>query len=266
MPRSLLLSLCLLSGCTTPGFPEHGGKWGEGMTLLPNGGRLRTAASEAFSHPWTWVPAVGALAIEISDQDDDISEWARDHTPVFGSKSNAAEQSTDLRNLLRDAVAVSTVFTDSGSEPGLWLQRKVVGYSAFEASAWMRNEATDLFKRSSGRLRPDTSDDRSFPSGHTSAAFNYAVWTNSNLDYIDMHGGLREGLKWTNLLVAAGVGWGRVEAGRHYPTDVLLGAALGNATSLFFQRAFVGIPEPGEPQLKLQITPDGFAIGLHWSF
>jgi len=41
-----------------------------------------------------------------------------------------------------------------------------------------------------------------------------------------------------------GTGWARVEAGFHYPSDVLVGMALGDFNGAFFNDAFMGLPQP----------------------
>lgn len=66
--------------------------------------------------------------------------------------------------------------------------------------------------------RPDGSDDRGFPSGHTSVAF--AAASNLELRY-GWHAGLPA------FVVAGFVGVARVEASKHYTHDVIAGAAIG---------------------------------------
>jgi len=39
--------------------------------------------------------------------------------------------------------------------------------------------------------------------------------------------------------LVAGTGWARIEASKHYPTDVLVGAALGNFIALLVHDAFL---------------------------
>ncbi len=77
-----------------------------------------------------------------------------------------------------------------------------------------------IIKAIVGRERPDHSDNRSFPSGHTAFA---AL----------MQGAFRgdDGKHWRALLWPLAVGSGRVLARKHYPTDVMAGAALGWAIS-----------------------------------
>lgn len=77
--------------------------------------------------------------------------------------------------------------------------------------------------------RPDHSDHHAFPSNHTSAAFQGAMFLQR-----------RYGWKWglPAGIIAAYVGWGRVYAKRHDWWDVLGGAAIGTASSLIFTRPF----------------------------
>ena len=83
----------------------------------------------------------------------------------------------------------------------------------------------------------------SFPSGHTSAAFSCATLANRNLKSIDALEDVRPVLEVANTVLAAGVGWARVEAGKHYPSDVLFGAALGHFLTAFIHDAFMNLPK-----------------------
>ncbi len=76
-------------------------------------------------------------------------------------------------------------------------------------------------------LRPDRSDDKSFPSGHTSVAFAAA-------GTIHNRHGWEAGLP--AYLVASFVGLSRVEARKHRVGDVLVGAALGAGTAHLITR------------------------------
>ena len=76
-------------------------------------------------------------------------------------------------------------------------------------------------KRLIPERRPDGSDDRSFPSGHTSVSFAAAAT-------LEKRYGWRVGLP--AHVVAAFVGVSRVAAKKHYVGDVLIGAAIGEAS------------------------------------
>lgn len=67
--------------------------------------------------------------------------------------------------------------------------------------------------------RPDGSDNRSFPSGHTSTSFAAAATLENRY-------GWKAGLP--AFVVASFVGLARVEAKKHYVQDVVAGAAIGS--------------------------------------
>ena len=71
--------------------------------------------------------------------------------------------------------------------------------------------------------RPDDSDNKSFPSGHTSIAFAAAA-------NLEKRYGWQAGVP--ALLVASFVGVARVEADKHYVHDVLAGAAIGTLSGM----------------------------------
>jgi membrane-associated phospholipid phosphatase len=73
--------------------------------------------------------------------------------------------------------------------------------------------------------RPDRSDNKSFPSGHTSASFAAA-------GYLQKRYGWQWGLPAT--LAASVVGLSRVQSKDHHWYDVVAGAALGEATAYIF--------------------------------
>lgn len=75
------------------------------------------------------------------------------------------------------------------------------------------------------KTRPNKEDDDSFPSGHTSATFQGASFIHK-----------RYGLKYGVWVYAGALftAYSRVQADKHYVEDVLVGAALGMASSAFF--------------------------------
>ena len=75
--------------------------------------------------------------------------------------------------------------------------------------------------------RPDGSDNKSFPSGHTSVSFAAAATLHNRY-------GWKVGVP--AQLVAAFVGLSRVEAKKHHVHDVLVGAAIGEASGFLITR------------------------------
>lgn len=80
---------------------------------------------------------------------------------------------------------------------------------------------SEALKRTFPETRPDGSDRRSFPSGHTSASFAAAATLQNRY-------GWQVGLP--AQLVAAFVGVSRVEARKHHWYDVVVGAGIGEAS------------------------------------
>ena len=110
---------------------------------------------------------------------------------------------------------------------------------------------TYLLKYSVREKRPDSNNKDSFPSGHTSSAFDGASFIHK-----------RYGLKYAILPYIAAVytGYSRVYAKRHHPIDVYAGAIIGIVSSWYFVT----------PYKNLQVTPmansnfKGFTINYKW--
>jgi membrane-associated phospholipid phosphatase len=81
---------------------------------------------------------------------------------------------------------------------------------------------TQLLKLSIGRDRPDGSNDRSFPSGHATAAWTTAVVLQ------DRYGAW---LGFPAHLAALYVGLSRMQDTKHHPSDVIAGFAVAQWTS-----------------------------------
>ena len=118
----------------------------------------------------------------------------------------------------------------------------------------------DVLKRSVGRVRPDGSNARSFPSGHTSNAFAWAT-------VAQHHYGSRAGVP--VYAAATLIGLSRIERDKHQLSDVVAGAALG----LVVGRTVVR--EDGEPvrrEKRVAIVPmadpngAGVGAGVHVEF
>ena len=114
----------------------------------------------------------------------------------------------DSRYIIGAVLLATTLGTDDMRDTGL-----LVG-AGFAASAL----TTVALKRSVGRPRPlNPEDTYSMPSGHATVAFSAATALSHRYP------------KWRVAFytVAGGVAFARVYLGRHYPSDVLAGAAVG---------------------------------------
>ena len=106
------------------------------------------------------------------------------------------------------------------------------GRTQFLKSFLTNVAATGALKFVIARERPDGSDDNSFPSGHTSAAFQGA-------SFIHFRYGLVKGLP--AYAGATFVAYSRVDSDRHYLGDVVAGAVLGTLSSLLFTHRLHGL-------------------------
>lgn len=89
---------------------------------------------------------------------------------------------------------------------------------------------TYALKYSINKKRPNGGD-YSFPSGHTSSAFQGA-------SFISQRYGLEYGIP--AYIGAIFVGYSRIDAEAHYPSDVVAGALLGTLSSMYFTTQYKG--------------------------
>jgi membrane-associated phospholipid phosphatase len=116
------------------------------------------------------------------------------------------------------AVQVGGAFAAYGlgkvfSNPGL----EALGRDLVRAQIVTQTLTTGM-KLTVGRLRPDGSNHRSFPSGHTSGSFATAT-------VLNRHYGWKAGIP--AYAFAGYVAASRLSEDRHYLSDVVFGAALG---------------------------------------
>lgn len=253
----LLVAAGLASGCAA--LPD-GSRWGEAATLTPGWPRVEAAALTAAKSPWVWGPLAGAAVLQVDSWDEDVADWASDETPVFGSQEQAGDWSDGLRIASAVGYAASVLATPSGEPSGDWLRAKArgaaVGAAAFAATAGV----TSGLKSLASRERPDGSDDDSLPSGHASVAAVFDTMAVRNLQSIDVSPAVRTTLEIGAGAITAGTAWARVEAGQHYPSDVLVGIALGNFLGAFFTEAFLGLDAGERFALGAEPVPGGAMV------
>lgn len=253
---------CWLGACGT--LPS-GGKWGASATLTPGMDRLGRAANHNLKQPSTWGSLLAAALIYVGGVDEQISDWAVENTPVFGSTDNAEHASDVLRDALVVATFGTAVATPSGDQPGEWIVAKTKGLLVEAAALHATTLTTDAIKSASGRSRPNGANDRSFPSGHTSRAAAAARLAERNLSVMDLRPSTDQVANVLLVGGVAGTAWARVEAGVHYPSDVLAGAALGSFVAAFVHDSFLGLPlEYANLQHDRRHASTTFTVG--WRF
>jgi membrane-associated phospholipid phosphatase len=239
-PIVLLVSIVFaMTGCATL---QNGRGWGQDAIYPVDLKRIPRAAYSALLDPQTLIPVAGALVFTVNGYDKKVSNWATKHHPIFGSEQNARNASDFLSIPLATETVLTAFATPSGEDPKNWAYSKAKGI-AVESAAWLVTEgATDLIKDATNRTRPN-GNHASLPSGHSSSAFSLATLANRNLDSIPLSEEVRVPLQVGNILLATSVAWARVEGREHYPSDVLVGAALGHFLSAFIHDAFLGLPK-----------------------
>lgn len=126
--------------------------------------------------------------------------------------AHADEKDWDTASsVVRDVLVVAAVGAPAVQDD--WQGVRQAGYSM--GAAFL---VTEGLKRTFPEMRPDGSDNRSFPSGHTSISFAAAAT-------IDERQGRTAGI--AAHLAAAFVGVARVQADKHHWHDVAVGAAIG---------------------------------------
>jgi hypothetical protein len=241
-------ALWMLGACAA--HPERG-SWGGGAHW-PSGQDLGQAVVRAAREPHTWIPLAGAALVSVAGVDDDVSEWAADDQPLFGSD---AEHASDV---LRD-IARATYLATALLAPSESLTDKTTGLLVGAGTLMVTREVTQGLKSLASRRRPDGSDDESFPSGHASSSAAAATLAVANLSYSEIPGRIEGPLKIGIYAVAGATAWARVEAEKHHLSDALAGYALGHFVASFVQAAlFEGSPLT----VGYQPLPGGGAVSV----
>ncbi len=207
------------------------------------------AAPDSIEGEWETDAAVAALSIAVhggawmADRAggmpecpcDPASVPAFDRWPIGRDDDRASEAST----VLQVGLVVAGPLLAASTDPGPWDERAQSTALVLEAMT-LTSGATQLLKAATHRPRPYAYSDvpfggrpyHSFPSGHTSASF--AAATGAWLVWKHRHPESRA-TPWiaaAGYATAATVAWLRVESGRHFPSDVVAGAALGSGIAV----------------------------------
>lgn len=245
--------LCLLlGGCLGQG------QWGSGIDW-PQRGQLATAARDAALAPETWVPVATAGLLIATDYDQKWTRNMAEDREMFGQ--DAEDVSSTLRDVATGAYLITALVAPS---PTLADKSKglMVGASTMVLDGIVSRGLKDLTKRE----RPNQRNDRSMPSGHASIAASRTTMAMRNLESINMPRWTRQMTAWSLRGVALGSGFARVEANKHYLSDVLVGYALGNFVANFMYNAFME-GDSDLPRISFQPVQGGglmtFSVPIH---
>lgn len=240
----ILLYLSVFSGCASTQSHQQKDAL---ENWWPDTNQWRIAISNAATHPGTWAPVIGAAVIAAGSWDGDISDWAVEERPVFGSWEAAQDASDILRSSAHVGMIATALVVPSGDDR--WLSSMAWRMAWEHLGVMVASYATDPIKRWTDRKRPNKGPG-SFPSWHATRAAAYTGMGYRNLDLVKLRPAFRRSTQFILASIAAGTAWARVEAGQHYPTDVLAGAALGNFIAILIHDAFLGQDERSEITLQ----------------
>jgi membrane-associated phospholipid phosphatase len=236
-----------------------------GPTLLPGWKRIEFAVIHAVSSPLTYVPAVIASGVYLTRSDKGISEWASARNPVFGSQKTAENMSNILRNSSMLAYLATEAALPIVKHDDLMFT-SAMGAVAGLAAVNLTNVSTNLIKSEAARVRPDASDNLSFPSGHTSTSSVFTTLAAHNIEEMQLGTPWETALQGGLAFLTIGTGWARVEANKHYLSDVLVGAALGHFIGAFVSDAFLGEASPVKMDMNLKTSGKNPGAGINISF
>lgn len=245
-----IVMMFFCTGCATTGASNGG------SLSFPSWEKVGRAAAHAAVSPATWAPAAGAAIFTIGSFDRDVSRWSRDNTPLFGSEGGARRASDILAASTLVPYGVTLAALPPDSRPSK-MENAVITAGALGISVG----TVEALKETVTRNRPDRSGDDSFPSLHAAFAATAATAASANIDRLQVSNTTRNFADGGLATLVAATGWARIEAGKHYPSDVLAGIAIGHFLGAFVTEAFTDgksgvspVAEVGRDRLLIGIS------------
>ena len=127
---------------------------------------------------------------------------------------------------------VLVIATTAGAYLATFALNDPKGRPQFYKGFFLNLGTTYALKFAIDKQRPDESGTDSFPSAHTSIAFQGA-------SFVQLRYGWQHGIP--AYVAATVVGWSRVAADKHDRIDVLAGTAIGVLSSYLFTKPFEGV-------------------------
>jgi membrane-associated phospholipid phosphatase len=136
-------------------------------------------------------------------------------SPLAHAENEDLTKAGDALQFILPAVAGLSTFVAGNPEGGLWDRE---GTYQFTKSLSFSLATMGVGKQMAEKIRPDASDNQSYPSGHTTAAF-------AGAGFIDQRYGHLWGVP---ALLAAGLtAYSRVQSYNHFADDTVAGASIG---------------------------------------
>jgi membrane-associated phospholipid phosphatase len=197
----------------------------------------------------------------------DLFIWDRPFAGVWNSKADKISDALTVLGFAPLAIGAVSYFKNDikGSELGA-LSLMFVQSMAFQSGLNLIVRSSQLWPRPF-LLGDKGGDDRlkgqaygSFYSGHASAAFSVAVFTSYWFQNTYSSSKYTPYIWASSLTLATTVSVLRVAAGKHYPTDVIVGALMGSLVSF----SILKIHEHQSPSLSIQVGPNYVGVTRHF--
>ena len=233
----------------------------QGATSMFGWNGIREAAVNTAVSPMRLVRAAGALAFQAGRADQKVSNWASNTTPVYSSQKNAGRVSDILLQSSGGASDASDLTVPTTAMGTALVAEAVSGISLRQFDGIVKKEA--------GRTRHNGMGNLTFsPSLSAGTALDSTpIYRNS--EYLNLSSAASPVSQISFVGMTAATTQARVETMPHYPTDVLVGAAIGHFFGVFITDAFLA----GPVTPTSIITPEtadlervGLLVSLHWSF
>jgi len=226
---------------------------------------LGQAASRAAQEPSTWIPLATAGVVAAGGWDKPWQRSLGKHQYVFGQAAeDRSNQLVGLSTLLyAGTTLIASPQTESGFDTWQWRASNV---AVMLTDKTLVDELVGEWKLRAGRDRPDGVADDSFPSKHNATAASQTTLTRRNLDYLELDDSWRQAATWGLYGLDGLTGLARMEANKHYPSDVLVGMALGNFLANFSFNLFLERPQDGAYSLSLSPSHEGAELQARVSF
>lgn len=259
-----LAALLTLSSCSVL---RKKGDWGKNAFYPVRGESIRHAFIKNISSPHVYAPIAGAGVIHVMAWDNKISHFVNCERTIFNEQHEADNYSDNLNAIQLYEMYLSVLATPSMDEEeslGKYFLNKAKGGLLVNMSSSASRVVQHRVRSWTNRRRPNARDFNSMPSGHATEAGARRVLIARNLESSGWSENLKMGINGMNTTLSFAVLWARVEGKRHYPSDVLLGYALGNFVSGFIYDSLINL----EPGTSLAITPvkNGASANLTFSF
>lgn len=146
---------------------------------------------------------------------------------ILPASADGGEELSRSRKGVRISTDVLLVAMPAATLTGVLLTHDWTGLRQGALTAMTAMGTTELLKLIIHKRRPDGSNMRSFPSGHTAISFADAA-------FVQRRYGWKFGVP--AYALAAYIGWGRTFARKHDWWDVLAGAAIGAGSAYIYTR------------------------------